>query len=206
MKCYDFCYMTCVSRKALCKHGTLSSFSGLWIAADDIQGLCGIAAEIPWQASSHVFLFRCHHARGESVGKWHRPLSSLKESPLGLAVWFYSSPFCWAYDFTKISFYFQLFKFIFLVGNLPKFFFFWTVVHGLKDSLHRIGDLNNSACKIYQWCAPAARRGGGEDSWVLNHLKNGIKNLVPYLSQFKVHTQLIFFVHSGSMRFQETPS
>lgn len=65
------------------------------------------------------------------------------------------------------------------------FFFFWTIVHGLKDSLYSTGDLNHSACKIYQWCTPATGGGRGEDSWVLNHFENRIKNPVSHLSKFK---------------------
>lgn len=42
---------------------------GLRVAADDIQGLCGIAAEIPWQAPPHALLFRCHHTGGEQEGR-----------------------------------------------------------------------------------------------------------------------------------------
>lgn len=68
-------------------------------------------------------------------------------------------------------------------------FFFGTVVHGLKDSLHSIGDLNNSAREIHQWCTPAAGGGGGEGNWVLNHLESRMKNLEPHLSRFKMHTQ-----------------
>ena len=133
---------------------------GLWITADDIQGLCGIAAEIPGQAPSHALLFRCHHARGERRG-WARMciLSSRYDSLFG-ALWF---DYCWACDFMKTSSCCQLFKLTFLADNLSKLFFL-IIVHGLKDSLHSTGDLNNSARKIHQWCAPAAGGGGGESS------------------------------------------
>lgn len=143
------CITCCVSYKALCKYSEISSSPGLWIATDDIQGLCGITAEIPWQAPSHAFLFRCHHTRGESVGRGHVPPSSLKGrfACLGLQVDL-GFTFLLRCDFTKTSSYFQLFKFTFLVDNISKLFF-WTIVHGLKDSLHSLGDLNDSACKIY---------------------------------------------------------
>lgn len=143
------CITCCVSYKALCKYSEISSSPGLWIATDDIQGLCGITAEIPWQAPSHAFLFRCHHTRGESVGRGHVPPSFLKGRfvCLGLQVDL-GFTFLLRCDFTKTSSYFQLFKFTFLVDNISKLFF-WTIVHGLKDSLHSLGDLNDSACKIY---------------------------------------------------------
>lgn len=147
--------------------------SGLWIATDDIQGICGITAEIPWQAPSHAFLLRCHHARGERVGKGQATVFSWGKICRGPDCLIKGSPFCWACDFMKTSSHFQLFKYTFPADNLPKLFF-WTIVHGLEDSLHSTGDLNNSACKIHQWCASAARGGGGEDGWVLSHFENRI--------------------------------
>lgn len=82
--------MMYVNYKTLCNCSEIHPFLGLWIATDDIQGLCGIAAEIPWQAPSHAFLFRCHHSRGERVAEGNTPLPSLKERfiCLGLIFWF----------------------------------------------------------------------------------------------------------------------
>lgn len=115
-----------------------------------------------------------------------RCLSSRKDSLIEALQFDY----CRACDFMKTSSYCQLFKLTFLADNLSKlFFFFGTVVHGLKDSLHSIGDLNNSAREIHQWCTPAAGGGGGEGNWVLNHLESRMKNFEPHLSRFKMHTQ-----------------
>lgn len=80
-----------------------------------------------------------------------------------LTLWGFMIRYCWACDFMKTSSCCQLFKLTFLADNLSKLFFL-IIVHGLKDSLHSTGDLNNSARKIHQWCAPAAGGGGGESS------------------------------------------
>lgn len=133
-------------------------------------------------------------------GEGHKPLSSLKEDSFVWALQFdlgLTFPLSmWLHENFLI---FSTIFVYFLAENLSKLFF-RTIVHGLKDSLHSIGDLNNSACKVYQWCAPAAGRGGGEDSWILNHLENENKNPMPIYQNLK-YTQLIsLFTVSCSTR------
>lgn len=136
---------------------------------------------------------------GEDMCHW-LPLRKDSFAPCSF-IW--GSPFCWACDFMKTSSHFQLFQFTFLTDNLSKLFC-WIIVHGLTDSLHSTGDLNNSAREIYQWCTPAAGGGGGEDIWALNHLENGVKNTEPHLSKFRVHTADFHYSLLCSMMLLQT--
>lgn len=163
-----FYHMMCVSYKALSKYSEMSSFPRtmnynwwhtrpLWNHSR--SPLASAVACFPLQMPSHK--------RWKGWGKKIRHCLPLTKDS-----------FVWPHFDVGLTFllnmrlhenfpYFQLFTFSFLADGLSKFFF-WTIVHGLKDSLHSIGDLNNSACEIHQWCTPPAGGGGGKDVCVLN--------------------------------------
>lgn len=187
---YCMSYVTC---KALCKYSELSSFPRtmncnwwhtrpLWNHSRNPRA-SGVGCFPPQMPS---------HKRWKAGEKTRRSLPLRKDLLVGALTVLFRAHLSMEHVMSwKPSFIFNYWNTLFwqiIYLNCCCCLFFWTIVHGLKDSLHSTGDLNHPACKIYQWCPPATRRGGGEDSWVLNHLKIELKILCLICQKQSAHT------------------